>query len=104
MVKKRTLIRNSVIITIDKKLGDFERADILIEDDVIAAVEPNLPVEDAQLIDGSTMIALPGLIDTHRHTCDLDRVYRLAVETRNHLFAATGVPTGSTPLGLSGVA
>jgi cytosine/adenosine deaminase-related metal-dependent hydrolase len=68
MVKKRTLIRNSVVITIDKKLGDFEQADILIEDDVIAAVGPNLPVEDAQLIDGSTMIALPGLIDTHRHT------------------------------------
>jgi len=34
--------------------------------------------------------------------CDLDRVYRLAAETRDHLFAATGVPPGSTPVGLPG--
>jgi 5-methylthioadenosine/S-adenosylhomocysteine deaminase len=68
MAHKRTLIRNSVIITIDKKLGDFEKADILIEDDIIAVVGPNLGLEDAQIIDGSSMIVLPGLIDTHRHT------------------------------------
>ena len=31
MTIERTLIRNSVVITIDKELGDFEQADILIE-------------------------------------------------------------------------
>jgi cytosine/adenosine deaminase-related metal-dependent hydrolase len=68
MAKKRTLIRNSVVITVDQALGDFEQADLLIEDDLICAVGPNLPVTDAQIIDGSNMIVLPGLIDTHRHT------------------------------------
>ena len=68
MTVERTLIRNSVVITIDNKLGDFEQADILIEGDLIAAVGSNLPVEDAQVVDGSNMIVLPGLIDTHRHT------------------------------------
>jgi cytosine/adenosine deaminase-related metal-dependent hydrolase len=61
------------------------------------------------------MAAGPGNVDTvfvagrlvKQHgkllNCDLDRVYRLAVETRDHLFAATGVPPGSTPVGLPGV-
>lgn len=68
MTEERTLIQNSVVITVDKELGDFEQADILIEDDTIAAVSPNLPVEDTKLIDGSNMVVIPGLIDTHRHT------------------------------------
>lgn len=68
MVKQRTLIRNGVVITMDKTLGDFTQADILIEDELIAAVGPNLPVEDAQVLDGSRMIVMPGLIDSHRHT------------------------------------
>jgi cytosine/adenosine deaminase-related metal-dependent hydrolase len=68
MTTQRTLIRQGVVITIDKDLGDFEQADVLIEDDVIAAVGPNLPIEDAAIIDGSHMIVLPGLVDTHRHT------------------------------------
>ena len=68
MAMERTLIHNGVVITIDKELGDFEQADVLIEDDIIAAVGPNLPVEDAQVIDASKMIVMPGLIDTHRHT------------------------------------
>jgi len=68
MTIERILIRNSVVITVDKKLGDFEQADVLIEGDAIAAVGPKLPVEDAKLIDGSNMVVIPGLIDTHRHT------------------------------------
>jgi cytosine/adenosine deaminase-related metal-dependent hydrolase len=68
MTAAQTLIRNGVVITIDKELGDFVNADVLIEDDTIAAVGPNLPVENARIIDGSNMIVLPGLVDTHRHT------------------------------------
>ncbi len=56
------------MITVDKKIGDFDKADVLVEDDQIAAVGPNLPVEDAELIDAAGRIVLPGLIDTHRHT------------------------------------
>jgi cytosine/adenosine deaminase-related metal-dependent hydrolase len=53
---------------VDKELGDFDAADILIENDIIAAVGPNLPVEDAEIVNAAKMIVLPGLIDTHRHT------------------------------------
>ncbi len=68
MAVKRTLIRNGVILTVDRQLGDFENADVLIEDDVIAAVGPQLPSKDAQIIDASKMIVMPGFVDTHRHT------------------------------------
>ena len=68
MTAPRMLIRDGVVITVDQELGDFTQADVLIEDNLIAAVGPNLPVDDAQIIDASRMIVLPGLIDTHRHT------------------------------------
>ncbi|HEX9924977.1 MAG TPA: amidohydrolase family protein [Anaerolineae bacterium] len=68
MANERTLIRSGVVITVDHALGDFERADVFVEDGLIAAVGSDLPVEDARIIDASKMIVLPGLIDTHRHT------------------------------------
>src|ERR1700681_4697916 len=43
----RVLIRNATIISVDPKIGDLHRGEILIEDN---------------------MIAIPGFIDTHRHT------------------------------------
>ncbi len=67
MARMRTLIRNAVVITVDRELGDFENADILIEDDVIAAVGPRLAITDAEPIDASKMIVMPGFVDTHRH-------------------------------------
>lgn len=67
-MSKRTLIRNSIIITVDRKLGDLASADLLIEDGRIAAVGRDLGVSDAEMIDGSRMIVMPGFVDTHRHT------------------------------------
>ena len=63
----RTLITNAAVVTMDAALGDFERADILIEDGTIVKVAPGIEA-DAERIDASTMIAMPGMVDTHRHT------------------------------------
>ncbi len=63
----RMLIRDACVITVDPALGTLPRADILIEDDRIAAVGPELAADGAEVIDGEGMIAMPGLIDTHRH-------------------------------------
>ncbi len=63
----RLLIRGACVITVDPALGTLPRADILIEDDRIAAVGPELAADGAEVIDGEGMIAMPGLIDTHRH-------------------------------------
>jgi cytosine/adenosine deaminase-related metal-dependent hydrolase len=63
----KTLIRGASIATVDPQLGDMARGDILIEDDKIVAIEREISA-DAQVIDASSMIAMPGMVDTHRHT------------------------------------
>ncbi len=63
----RTLLQNGCVITVDKQLGNFRRGDVLIEGTKIAAVGPELGVSDAEVIDASNMIVMPGFIDTHRH-------------------------------------
>lgn len=64
----RTLIRGGYVLTLDPELGDVPRGDLLIEDGRIAAIGPSLEASDAQVVDASAMIVLPGFVDTHRHT------------------------------------
>jgi 5-methylthioadenosine/S-adenosylhomocysteine deaminase len=65
---RRTLIRGGTVITVDPQLGDLARGEVLIEDATIAAVGPDLRVEDAEVVDATDCLVLPGLVDTHRHT------------------------------------
>jgi cytosine/adenosine deaminase-related metal-dependent hydrolase len=65
---KRLVIEGASIVTLDPKLGDIREGDILIEDDAIVAVGPNLGVSDAEVIDGRGQIAIPGFANTHLHT------------------------------------
>jgi dihydroorotase len=44
-----------------------EVADLLIDNGEIVAVGNNLPNEDAEVVDASGLIALPGLVDLHTH-------------------------------------
>ena len=64
----RILIRGGIVLTQDPQLGELPRADVLIEDDRIAEVGPDLSVADAQIIEADGDIVIPGFIDTHRHT------------------------------------
>lgn len=70
----RTIIRGADIVTMDGALGDLPASDILIENGVIAAIGPSLQALDAERIDASGMIALPGIIDAH--TCLWQTVLR----------------------------
>ena len=63
---QRTLLKGGVVLTMDPKLGDFDKADVLIEGSKIAAVGPNLPAT-APEVDASNMIVMPGFVDSHRH-------------------------------------
>jgi cytosine/adenosine deaminase-related metal-dependent hydrolase len=51
----------------DSTIGDLDRADVLIEDDKIAAIQPSIEA-DAEVVDVSGRIVIPGFVDTHRHT------------------------------------
>lgn len=64
----RILIKNAAIVSMDDVIGDLPRGDILVVDGAIAAVAPSIDAPDADVIDASTMIAMPGMVDTHRHT------------------------------------
>jgi 5-methylthioadenosine/S-adenosylhomocysteine deaminase len=61
------LIKGGCVLTLDRALGDFEAADILIEGKTITAVRPNISAPNAEVIDAARMIVMPGLVDTHRH-------------------------------------
>ncbi|HET9520631.1 MAG TPA: amidohydrolase family protein [Candidatus Limnocylindrales bacterium] len=65
---ERTLIKGGIVLTQDPQLGELPKADILIEDDKIAAVGPNIDAADARVIDATGDIVIPGFVDTHRHT------------------------------------
>ncbi|WP_432259789.1 amidohydrolase family protein [Cupriavidus sp. TMH.W2] len=64
---KRTLIRNANVITVDPAIGNLDKGDVLIEGARIAAVGTGLQAADAEIIDGTGTIVMPGMVDTHRH-------------------------------------
>ncbi|EXG82083.1 amidohydrolase family protein [Cryptosporangium arvum] len=64
----RTLVTGGHVVTMDPALGDLPVGDVLIHDGEIVAVAPKLDVTDAEIIDATGQIVLPGLVDTHRHT------------------------------------
>jgi len=67
--QRRILIKGGVVLTLDRQIGDFARADVLIEDGKIREVRPEIAVasDAAAVIDAANRIVLPGFIDTHHH-------------------------------------
>lgn len=62
-----TLIRGADVLSVDPEVGTVPSADILIEGNTITDIGPNLSAPGAEVIDARSMIAMPGLVDTHRH-------------------------------------
>jgi len=67
MSSNRLCIRNAVVVTMDQQLGNFGKADALVEGTKIVAVGENLNAEGAEVINADGMIAMPGFVDCHRH-------------------------------------
>ncbi len=64
---QRTLLRAGHVLSMDPDIGDLPRGDVLIEDGRIAAVDREISA-DAEVLDMTGRIVLPGFVDTHRHT------------------------------------
>jgi len=62
------LIKNiKEIITMDEQRSRFKNCDLLIKDNIIKKITPNLKIEAEEIIDGSDYFLYPGLINTHHH-------------------------------------
>ncbi|EFL36287.1 imidazolonepropionase [Streptomyces viridochromogenes DSM 40736] len=61
------MLRSGHVISMDPAVGDLPQGDVLVEDGRIAAVEPEIGA-DAEILDMTGRIVIPGFVDTHRHT------------------------------------
>jgi 5-methylthioadenosine/S-adenosylhomocysteine deaminase len=64
---RRVLLKGGIVLTMDPALGDFEKADVLIEGSKIAEIWPEISAGDASVVDATDMIVMPGFVDTHHH-------------------------------------
>ncbi|TDW69763.1 amidohydrolase family protein [Kribbella pratensis] len=64
----KTLVAGGNVVTMDPVIGDFGRGDLLIDDGVIVEVAERIEVSDAEVIDASGRVVMPGFVDNHRHT------------------------------------
>jgi 5-methylthioadenosine/S-adenosylhomocysteine deaminase len=87
MSSQRLLIRNGFIVSMDPALGEILSGDVLVEDGVIVDVGSDLGVSEAEEIDATGMIVMPGFVDTHRHTWQTPVRGVLPSCTLDHYFA-----------------
>lgn len=66
--KHRILLKGGTIVSMDPKVGDLAKGDVLIEGKKIADIAPALNAAGAQVIDAHDTIIVPGFVDCHRHS------------------------------------
>ena len=64
---QRLLLKGGTIVSLDPKVGDFVKGDVLIEGKKIVNVAAEIRAQ-AQIIDASNTIVIPGFVDAHRHS------------------------------------
>ena len=68
MQRRRVLIQGGALVTMDPAIGEMAPGDVLLEGDRIVAVDRRIEAGDAEIIDASRLIVMPGLINGHLHT------------------------------------
>ncbi|RBY76751.1 dihydroorotase [Geodermatophilus sp. TF02-6] len=79
----------TVLITGARPYGE-DAADLLLRDGRIAAIGESLSVPGAQVVDGTGLVALPGLVDLHTHLREPGREDAETVETGSRAAALGG--------------
>ena len=65
--RRRILLRGGVVLSLDPRIGDLEKGDVLIDGKTIAQIAPSITASDAEVVDCSGTIVMPGFITTHHH-------------------------------------
>jgi 5-methylthioadenosine/S-adenosylhomocysteine deaminase len=63
----KVLLKGGTVLSMDQEIGDLPTGDVLIEDDRITGVDAGIDA-DADVLDCTGKIVIPGFVDTHRHT------------------------------------
>ncbi|WP_437976862.1 amidohydrolase family protein [Sorangium sp. So ce295] len=87
---RRYILRGGAVLSMDPNVGDFARADVLVQGKKIIAVGPHLHAPGAEIIDATGTIVMPGFVDTHHHQ------YQTALRSflSDGLLANDGLPHG----------
>lgn len=80
------LLKNATVVNAD----GMAQSDVLIDDGVIARVEPDIDAFDAQVIDCEGKLVFPGFIDMHCHFRDPGQTYKEDIFTGAAAAAAGG--------------
>ena len=67
MTPRPILITGGTVLAGSPLTGDFQQADVLVENGSISAIGQGLQHPDAERIDASGTFVLPGFVDTHAH-------------------------------------
>lgn len=63
----KVLLAGGCVLTLGARTPNHKQADVLIENGVIAEVGPSIRARDAEQVDATDTIVMPGFVDTHRH-------------------------------------
>ena len=81
----------SVLLRGVRLYGEGDRVDVLVDDGQIANIGTGLPIgEDADVIDATDQILLPGFVDLHTHLREPGREYAENIETGSAAAALGG--------------
>ncbi len=90
----KTIIKNGTLVTAEASF----KADVLIEGETIQAVGESINLDDAEIIDASEKLVLPGGIDPHVHF-ELEMMG--TVSSDDHYSGGKQLPLGALPRSLT---
>ncbi|WP_329351986.1 amidohydrolase family protein [Streptomyces sp. NBC_01261] len=64
----RVLLRGARVVTMAPGQPDAERVDVLVDGERVAAIGENLDAPDAEIVDLTGRVIIPGLVNAHLHT------------------------------------
>jgi cytosine/adenosine deaminase-related metal-dependent hydrolase len=65
---RRILLKGGVVLSLDRAVGEFASADVLVENGKIRDIKPNIAADSSlALVDARNRILVPGFVDTHVH-------------------------------------
>jgi 5-methylthioadenosine/S-adenosylhomocysteine deaminase len=66
-VTSKILLGGGCVLTLGAKTPNLTRGDVLIDDGLVAEVGTGIRARDAEHVDATDTIVMPGFVDTHRH-------------------------------------